>query len=578
MSAMSNLVPPADVAAICAQIERAPDIDRLRALLPDASGLDADIVGAVLEEASKFAQAWLNPLNPATDRHGCRVDEGRVRTAPGHVEAWQAYRDAGWLGVDQAADLGGQELPLVVLAACTEIFDRGCVAFGMLPTAQRAAARLLAAHADTAMKDEWLARLVSGEWTATICISEPDAGSDVGRIRTLAEPGEDGEWRITGEKIWISYGDHDLGSRIGHCILARTPGAAPGAAGLSLFLAPDSHPGPGGEPVRNAIAVRRLEEKMGLHGSPTCALGFEGARARMIGQPGRGLSQLFTMIAVMRLMVAVQGLALAGGAADVALGYAEERRQGGASDAAPTPIVEHADVQRMLMNMSSRVEVVRGVILAAAVQADIGRLETDPERAARANALSSWLLPIAKTFGGETAFEIASEAIQVLGGAGYVKDWPVEQTLRDSRVFTIFEGTSGIQALDLLHRRLRRDKGAGLQAFLDAARADVDASHRQEAAAVGRTLDLLQEAARRLAAGNSDTPAYALLKLAAHAATGWIALRLAGIEGQDPAARRLAAAGRWQLADLESRAAFEHAQTLIGDERMALFEAVRRRP
>ena len=569
---MSNLVPPADVDAIAAQIEAAPGLDRLRELLGPDADAGPETLRAVLDEAAKFSAAWLAPLNPVMDRQGCRLEGGRVRTAAGHAEAWNAYVEAGWPGIDQPPELGGAGLPLVALAACTEIFDRGSVAFGMLPTGLRAGARLIAVYGDEALKAEWLPKLVSGEWVATICISEPDAGSDAGRIRTLAEPDGNHGWRITGEKMWISYGDHDLAPRTGHCLLARTPGAAPGGAGLSLFLVPDSIDG-----QRNAIVIRRLEEKLGLHGSPTCAMGFEGARGWLIGTEGRGLAQLFTMIAPMRLMVSVQGLTIAAGAADVALGYAEERRQGGAPNAAPIPIIQHPDVQRMLANMVSRVAVVRGLVLAAAVQADLSRLETDPEARADAAAMAGWLLPIAKTYASETGFEVSSEAIQVLGGAGYVKDWPVEQSLRDSRVFAIFEGTSGVQALDLLHRRLRREEGRGLKAFLALARADVEAGG-DGAQTLAEVLDMLERSARRLAASNDgDGSAYALLQLGALAATGWAALRLTRMEPAGIGAR-LQAAGFWWLSDVKAKAELKQAEIALGSDRLELFQALRRIP
>ena len=558
-------LPPADTAPILAQLTTAPGFERLRELASD--GVDEAMLAAILEEAAKFAAGRLAPFNVDADRVGCRIEGGRVKTAPGHKAAWDAYREAGWMGLDQGEEIGGQGLPVCVLAACTEVFDRSCVAFGMAPTGQRAACRLLAAHAEESIKAEWLPRLVSGEWAATIVISEPEAGSDVGRIRSMAKPLDDGEWEITGEKIWISYGDNDLTARIGHCLLARTPDAAPGAGGLSLFLVPSVLD----DGTRNAIAVRRLEEKMGLHGSPTCALGFEGARGRLIGQVGRGLAALFTMITTMRLMVAVQGLAIASGATDVAFAYAAERRQGGRPDAPATPIIEHADVQRMLLGMASRVAALRGVILAAAVAADRSRLESDPAVREEQAALAGWLLPIAKTFGGEIAFDTASDAIQVLGGAGYVRDWPVEQMLRDCRVFTVFEGTSGIQALDLLQRRLRgRDGGAGFKAFMALARADTAGSDEQ-AGVLGRVLDLLDDAAAKLAdPASGDAGAYAFLKLAALAATGWSALRLTR-----QADAKLRAAGAYWLADLEGRAALEHGRALAEAERLKLFEAVR---
>jgi alkylation response protein AidB-like acyl-CoA dehydrogenase len=573
---MRSPVPPIDTAVVRAQIGRAHGLERLRGLIGEAaSALDADMIAAILEEASRFSAGRLGPFNAAADEAGCRIQDGRVLTAPGHRQAWAEFLEAGWLGLDQPPGHGGQGLPQLLLAACQEIFDRGSVAFGMLATAQRGAARLIEAHADEATRAEWLDRLISGEWAATICISEPDAGSDVGRIRTLARPDGEGGWRITGEKIWISYGDHDLAPRIGHCLLARTPDAPPGAAGLSLFLVPDGFPDTG---ERNGVVARRLEEKLGLHGSPTCAMGFEDARGVLIGTPGRGLAQLFTMIATMRLMVSVQGLAVAGAATDVALAYAEERRQGGRPDAPAVPIVEHADVRRMLAAMASRAEVLRGLIYTAAVHADLGRLEQTPEARERSQALAAWLLPICKTFAGESAFELSSEAIQVLGGAGYVKDWPVEQLLRDCRVFTIFEGTSGVQSLDLLHRRLRRDEGRGLQAFLAAAESDLErlGPAVPEAPALREALDVLRACAGRLQAGAGDAAAYPFLRLAAVAAMGWSALRLAASPPADPAGARLAAAGRHWLADLAARAAFERAQIELAEARAGMFESLRR--
>ena len=571
---MASLIPPADVAAILAQLESAPGLARLRELLGPETAFSPELMAAVLEEAARFSDTGLAPFNVVSDRQGCRIEDGRVRTAPGHPELWRDYLAAGWLGIDQPVEHGGQGLPMAALAACQEVFERGSVAFGMLPTSQRAAARLLAAHADEAIQAEWLPKLVAGDWGATICISEPEAGSDVGRIRTLASPDGDG-WRITGEKIWISYGDHDLAPRIGHCLLARTPDAPPGAQGLSLFLVPDRLDDGG----RNGVFVRGIEEKLGLHGSPTCAMGFEAAQGRLIGVLNRGLAQLFTMITTMRLMVSVQALGVAGAAADVALAYAEDRRQGGRPDAPAVPISAHADVQRMLLDMTARAEVLRGLVLAAAVQADIARLSPDPGERERAQALTGWLLPIGKTFGGELAQANASDAIQVLGGAGYVRDWPAEQLLRDSRVFTIYEGTSGIQALDLLHRRLRRDGGKGLYAFLDLARAEVERAEDRDAAdALDAVLRALADEAGGLAAAAGDAAAYPFLQLSALAATGWIALRLVGLGGSDRTSARLRAAGRRWLHDLPARAALEQHRIARAEAALEPFEAIRRTP
>jgi alkylation response protein AidB-like acyl-CoA dehydrogenase len=564
-----NPAAPYDTAPLATQLRAAPGLARLCDLLGDP-GIP-DLAEAILEEAARFAQGVLAPLNPVLDRDGCRLEEGRVKTAPGHVQAWRAFCEAGWQTLDKPAAHGGQGLPLVAWAACQELFDRACVAFGMLPSSQGAAARLLEAHADAATRTEWLPRLSAGEWAATICISEVDAGSDVGRIRTLATPLLGGGWSVVGEKAWITFADHDLAPRIGHCLLARTPGAPPGGAGLSLFLVPSTLD----DGTRNAIQVRRIEEKMGLHGSPTCAVGFEGARGTLIGTQGRGLSQLFAMITVMRLSVGVQGLGLAAGAAETARAYAAERRQGGSADAPPVALDAHPDVQRMLLGALSRVETLRGLVYAAAVQADLATHETNAEAAARAAALAGWLLPLVKSLGGEAAFDTASDAIQVLGAAGYVRDWPVEQALRDSRIFTIYEGATGMQALDLLHRRLWRDGGRGLRVFLDLARADAAADGRPEAARLSQTLDRLQAAARTLDGWKgwpreAEAGATAFLRLAGLAATGWIALRLAGLA--DP---RLSAAGRYWLSDLTDRAALAQAQAVGGAGPLGAFAAFR---
>ena len=557
---MRGVVPPADSRLIAMQFEAAPGLSRLRALKDSFGAATPDLVQAVLDEAARFASGFLAPLNDDGDREGCVLAEGRVRTAPGHREAYDAYVAGGWPTLDQPTGEGGQGLPLALAFAVQEIFDRSCPAFGMLPVPQRSAARLIAAYGDAALKAEWLAPLISGAWAATICISEAEAGSDVGRLRTRAEPTSDGEWAITGEKCWISFGDHDLTRRIGHCLLARTAGAD----GLSLFLVPDRiGPDRIGE-ARNGVVVRRIEEKMGLHASPTCALGFEGARGRLIGTEGRGLQQMFVMITNMRLATGAQGLAIAAGAADLALAYARERRQGG-NGGAPVPIHRHADVQRILLEQAAKVEVLRGLLLATANLGDLAAHEPEEEARKDAAALLQWLLPLVKTTGGEFAFDVASDAVQVLGGAGYTREWPAEQMLRDARVLTIFEGTTGIQALDLLHRRLGGDR-RGLRAFL--AQAREDAAAQEGARALLPVLDLLEDAAQRLAQmpdpRAAEAGATAFLHLAALAATGWIAARLTAIAGAGPEAERLRAAGRHWLTLIPARAAACHAESTQG--------------
>jgi alkylation response protein AidB-like acyl-CoA dehydrogenase len=571
--------PPPDLASLLLQIEAAPGMARVRALSESFAAAAPNTVAAILEEAAKFAQAYLTPLNTTADVQGCRLLDGRVHTAPGHKEAWTAFVEAGWPTLNHPETQGGQGLPLILATAVQQIFDRACPAFGMLPVPQRSAFKLIAAHGDAAMQATWLPRLASGEWGATICISEAEAGSDVGRIRTLAVPSKDGAWAITGEKCWISFGDHDLSTGVVHCLLARTPGAPAGGGGLSLFLAPDQIEDADGGRRRNGVVVRRLEDKLGLHASPTCALGFEGATGWMIGADGRGLAQMFVMITNMRLSVGVQGLGIASACADLAAQYAAERRQGGPPHA-PIPIAEHPDIQRELMQMSARVEVLTGLALAVANFADLAAHETQAEAKQDAAALVQWLLPILKTTGGEYAFDVASGAIQVLGGAGYTRDWPMEQALRDARVLTIFEGATGIQGLDLLHRRLLRGDGRGLAVFKRLAREAQAALPEEDGARFSACLDALDAAAAWLIANAHDARsceagATAFLHLAALAATGWIAARLACLETTSPQARRLAARAGYWLHDIDHRARLLHHQATLSAAPLDRFAAAR---
>ncbi|MFA7554595.1 MAG: acyl-CoA dehydrogenase family protein [Spongiibacteraceae bacterium] len=559
-----------ELAVIVEQIEAAPELERLRSLDDKFSVVDKGTCEAILGEAARFSEEYLSPLNASADKAGCILRDGKVTTPTGFSSAWKEFVKGGWPTLDHPVEQGGQDLPLFLSVSVQQLIDSSCTALGMLPVLQRSAARLLAAYGAPWMKEQWLPQLVSGEWGATICISEADAGSDVARIRTRAEPCEDGSWSITGEKMWISFGDHDLTPRIGHCLLAKTNNG-----GLSLFLVPDRFESPGGELVENTIVVRRVEEKLGLHGSPTCALGFEQAKGWLIGTEGRGLAQMFVMITNMRLSAGIQGLSLASLSASVALNYARQRRQGGDLTEPPLMIVEHADVQRQLLEMVSQVEVLRGLGVALAIQVDLVNYETDADRKKSSSALLQWLLPIFKTLGGEAGFDVASKAIQVLGGAGYTREWPVEQALRDSRIFTIYEGTTGIQALDLVHRRLWRDGGTGLNEFITIAQADLDRCDEVHGRPMAKCLVLLQDAANFMleqqgTALEAESGATAFLHLAGLAATGWIATRLVMLEQKNPALTRLYTAGAYWLAGLEEHATLFHAQAIKGAEHLKL--------
>jgi len=427
------------------------------ALVEAGHGVDDDLLDMILGQAAVQAEEAIAPLNADSDRIGARLVDGRVICPPGYKEAWNAYAEAGWIAADLPEDSHGQGLPVAVQAAAQMLFDRACPAFVMVCGATRSAAFVLRKFGTEAMREEWVPRLASGEWSSTICISEPDAGSDVGRIRTRAEP--DGErWKITGQKCWISFGDHDLTDRIGHLLLARTPGAAPGTRGLSLFLVPSVRE----DGARNEITIERIEEKLGLHGSPTCVMRFDDAEGMLIGQEGRGLAQLFVMIERMRLLTAGQGAGAASAAAEIANRYAHERRQGGRPDEPPVTIVKHPDVRRQLYAVESDTLIALAFTLELAVLMDLAEATGDAE----ITSLVAWMLPLAKNFGAEAGFSAASGAIQILGGAGYTREWPAEQILRDTRILSIFEGTTGMQALDLLHRRLWAEEGKGLAAFL----------------------------------------------------------------------------------------------------------------
>ncbi|MFZ3582875.1 acyl-CoA dehydrogenase family protein [Loktanella sp. DJP18] len=473
-----------------ALLDATPAWHRLCAVRDD---LDDTVAAAILDSAGRFSDDVIGPLNIAADRVGCTVAGGRVRVPEGYHAAWRGYADGGWIGIDLPEDRGGSGLPVVLQAAAAQIFDRGGIAFNMATGASRSGAVLLAEHAPDDIAADWVPALISGARTATICISEPGAGSDVGRIRTVAAL-TDGGWRVTGDKIWISFGDHDLTPMIGHCLLARTSDA-PGTRGLSLFLVPSAQP----DGHSNGVSLLRIEDKMGLHGSPTCALHFDRAEATLIGKTGHGLSQLFTMIELMRLQTGCQGLGIASLSCDVAIAFAQDRVQGGPSDAAPVPIASHPDVQRQLRWMRGQTEILRAAVLELATQMDLARSGD-----VTAAAYTAWLLPLIKTFGAETASAVANAGLQVLGGAGYTADWPLEQAVRDARVLAIYEGTTGMQAIDFLDRRLIRDRG-GLDAFM-AQSGDITgagATVLAHFAALAETLRACPDATRRLWAADA---------------------------------------------------------------------------
>ena len=480
-------------------------------------GFDPDMLEPILDMAARLTEDVFVPLDEVADKIGCQVVDGRVMVPEAYHAAWAGLADGGWIGLDLPEALGGSGLPLPVQVAVQTVFDRGCPAFNMAWGANRSASVLLVDHAPT-QAVEWVPKLLSGQAAATICISEADAGSDLGRMRSSAHA-EDGRWFISGQKCWISFGDHDMTDTIFHCVLARTSNE-PGTRGISLFLVP-SRPQAGRE---NGIRLGRIEETLGLHGSPTCVLDFEKAEGILIGEPGRGLPQLFTMIELMRLQTGCQGLGAASRACDLAETYADTRLQGGDPRARPVAISSHPDVRRQLARMRSATEILRTAVLELSAILELSRDKPDGEEA----AIASYLMPQIKTFGAETGFEAANAAVQVLGGAGYTREWPAERIMRDSRILSIFEGTTGMQALDFLERRLVRDR-RGFTAFLARARRECGPNE---------ILDRFEQLGERLA-GCAETEARlacadAWLRAGWIATIVWLSPRLAAIDPHLP--------------------------------------------
>ncbi len=498
-------------------LEHIAQLPRLQTLERFAH-VDADTTRMIIEQAAGFAGETLAPLASRGDVSGCRLDNGHVTLPAGTAEAYRAWCDLGFPALGLPPEHEGLGFPLVVQSAVQEICDGANLAFGMVGINLRCAALALLKNAAPELVQRWVPGLISGSIASTIVISEAQAGSDVGRILTAAQPRNDGTWSLNGSKIWISYGDHDATEQILHLVLARVPNGEAGTRGLGLFAVPkrlDSG-------ATNGVNVLRLEHKMGLHASPTCVLELKASQGWLIGEAGRGLQALFVMMNGMRLAVAVQGAAVANVATLHATRYAQERPQGGHPLSKPVMITEHADVRRMLLEMTAHSELLRALALRTASFLDLGdALEGDEAHHWR--TLGELLLPIAKTLNAETAFNVANQGIQVLGGYGYTNDYPLERLARDIRVASIYEGTSGIQSLDFLKRKVLADKGATLQKLLDLIAQDTAGSTTPFTAPLKDVLTLLKQTVHELL--NMDTTtedgAYALLQLAGCAVSGW---------------------------------------------------------
>jgi alkylation response protein AidB-like acyl-CoA dehydrogenase len=442
------------------------------AALPGCTAASPDTVNAVLEEAAKFAGDILAPLNPIGDRQPSRLENGVVRTPPGFAPAYRAYVAAGWNGLALPAEEGGHGLPLALGTAALELWTSANLAFALCPTLTISAAELIIKHGSPMQRRLYRDKLVSGEWTGTMNITEPQAGSDVGAIRTRAVK-EGDHYRLTGQKIFITYGDHDLAPNIVHMVLARTPDAPPGVKGLSLFVVPKflvNNDGSLGAP--NDIACVKLEEKLGIHASPTCTLAYGdkgGAIGTLIGEEQRGIDYMFLMMNGARLNIGLQGVAIAERAYQQGRDFAHGRVQGRPVTASAAhdnlPILHHPDVRRMLLAMRAKTEASRALLYYAASLIDRARHEPDAAARARCQSRADLLIPVAKAWSTEGGFEVASTNIQIHGGMGYIEETGAAQHLRDARIALIYEGTNGIQANDLLTRKLMRDEGAAMRAL-----------------------------------------------------------------------------------------------------------------
>jgi acyl-CoA dehydrogenase len=430
-----------------------------------------ETVEAILTEAGRLCEETLSPLNRMGDKHPARLENGVVRTSPGFADGYKAITGGGWVGIAADPAYGGMGLPMALTTCVNDMMGSACLALQLNPLMTQGQIEALEHHASDEIKALYIPRLISGEWCGTMNLTEPQAGSDVGALRTKAEPNGDGTYAITGQKIYISWGDNDFTQNVCHLVLARLPDGAEGTRGISLFMVPKFIPDAEGNlGTRNTLQVVSLEHKMGLHGSPTAVMQYDGAKGWLVGAPHKGMAAMFTMMNNARLGVGVQGLSVAEAAYQQALAYAMDRRQG-RTPLGSGAIIDHADVRRMLAQMKAEVFAARAIALACGVAIDMGRATGDAGWAARAALLT----PIAKAYGTEVGNEVAYLGVQVHGGMGFIEETGAAQFARDVRVTAIYEGTNGIQAMDLVGRKMM-DAGEAAFRLIDEIEAGAEAA------------------------------------------------------------------------------------------------------
>ena len=453
----------------------------------------ADLVAAILSEAGKLCEEVLAPLQRPGDLQGAVLENGVVRTSPGFAEGYKAIAEGGWTGMSATVENGGMGLPMAVTTAVNEMMGSACLSLQLNPLMTQGQIEALEHHASDELKAIYLPKLISGEWCGTMNLTEPAAGSDVGALSTKAVPNGEGTYAVSGQKIYISWGDNDFAGNICHLVLARLPDGAAGTKGISLFMVPKYIPDENGEPgVANSVRVVSLEHKMGLHGSPTAVMEYDNATGWLVGEPHKGMAAMFTMMNNARLGVGVQGLSVAEGAYQHALTFAQERKQGRSHVEGGTgTIIDHADVRRMLATMKADVFASRSIALACAVAIDIANATGDAGWKARAALLT----PINKAFGTDTGIRVAELGVQVHGGMGFIEETGAAQYSRDVRVTAIYEGTNGIQAMDLVGRKMM-DGGEAACQLLDEMEKGIESArsdHPRMASAVWEAMETLRE-------------------------------------------------------------------------------------